>query len=431
MTLHIPVDYLTASIADGVLRPGDPWYTEGATTMTGEGSPDLVVRPRTTHEVATAVRFARGHRLPLTVRAGGHSIAGLSTVDRGLLLDLRRLDDVAVDPGTRRVRVGGGATWGTVARALQPHGLGLTAGDTASVGVGGLTLGGGIGWMVRRHGLAVDNLVGAQVVTAAGEVLETSADAHPDLFWALRGGGGGLGVVTRFDFRAEPVDDVLFGTVTFALEDPLTLLTAWRDHQRAAADRLTTVLNLLPPMEGRPAVAMLGLCLVGEREGAGLDPLLALGTVLRSDVAVRPYADVLAEGHHAPGGRPTMRNTFLPELDDAALAHVARLTEGGATVVSLRALGGALARVPADATAFAHRSAETLVTAISLAGDTVGSACAWADLAARGTGSYVNFLSVAGEHADAVAYPARTRQRLEQVRERYAAAGLSRAGVLP
>src|SRR5690606_12416637 len=125
------------------------------------GSPDLVVRPRTTHEVATAVRFARGHRLPLTVRAGGHSIAGLSAVDRGLLLDLRRLDDVAVDPGTRRVRVGGGATWGTVARALQPHGLGLTAGDTASVGVGGLTLGGGIGWMVRRHGLAVDNLVGA------------------------------------------------------------------------------------------------------------------------------------------------------------------------------------------------------------------------------------------------------------------------------
>jgi len=429
MTLQIPLDHLSATIPDGVLRPGDPEYVLAATTPAGEGSPDLVVRPRLTPQVASVVRFARGYRLPLTVRAGGHSIAGLTTVDRGLLLDLRLLDTVDVDPTTRLVRVGGGATWGAVAQALRPHGLGLTAGDTASVGVGGLTLGGGIGWMVRRYGLAVDHLVGAEVVTASGAVVHASPEEHPDLFWALRGGGGGLGVVTRFDFRAHPVTDVVFGTVTFALDDPFTVLTAWRDRQRAADERLTTTLTLVPPTEGRPAVAVLGLCLVGEAADAALDPFRTLGPVLGSDVAVRPYADVLADTHHPAGGRPTMRTAFLPELDDAAAAHIAALASG--TVVSLRGLGGALGRVPADASAFAHRDAETLVTAVSFGGGAEHLTGRWTDIARRGTGSYVNFLSETGDAAVSAAYPPATRERLSRVREAYDPTGVFAGAVRP
>ncbi len=431
MTLQIPVDYLSATIPDGVLRPGDPGYAEAATTLTGEGTPDLVVRPRTAQEVAAAVRFARGHRLPVTVRAGGHSMAGRSTVPGGLLVDLRRIDGTAIDPGTRLVRVGGGATWGAVAAALEPHGLGLTAGDTATVGVGGLTLGGGIGWLVRRDGLAVDHLVGAEVVTADGQVLEVSAREHPELFWALRGGGGGFGVVTRFDFVAQPVREVLFGSVVLALEDPHALVTAWHAHQHAADERLTTELSLIPPMGERPATAALGLCFTGGREegAAVVDPLLRMGTVLSSDVAVRPYATVLAEAHHPPGTRVTIRSALLPELDDAARRDVAGLVAAG-SVASLRSLGGAFGRVPEDTTAFAHRSADVMVVTVNIGGDDDGQEPPeWAAVASRGTGGYVNFDSTTGEGAVSAAYPSPTRRRLEQVKATYDPSGLFRGVV--
>lgn len=418
-----PDDILTGA-PDGGLRPGDDAYVEAATTMIGTGEPDLIVQPNTAEEAVDAVRYARDHGLPLTVRAGGHSVAGLTRAPDGLLLDLRHLRAIEVDPATRLVRVDGGATWGQVAAALRPHGLGLTAGDTSGVGVGGLTLGGGIGWMVRRHGLAIDSLVGAEVITADGRILQTSPTRHSDLFWALCGGGGNFGVVTRFDFVTQPVSDVVFGTVMFALDDPLALLTAWREHQHGADERLTTVLSLVPAMGDQAAVAMLQLCFAGAwpEARAVVDPLLGIGTVLSSDVTQRPYAEVLTDAEHPPGMRFAMSNVFLPELDASARTVLTRLV-GSGVIVSLRALGGAVEQVKPESTAFAHRFAEVMAVGTRLLTDDSASDAealpGWGTLAERGTGSYINFLSEAGPPETAAAYPAATLARLSRIKSAY------------
>lgn len=417
----------THALPDGLalLRPGDSGYSVAAATRVGDGTPELVARPTTTAQVAGAVRLARETGLRLTVRAGGHSMAGLTTPADGLLLDLRRLDRIEVDPTTRRVRIGGGACWGEVARALQPHGLGLTAGDTAAVGVGGLTLGGGIGWMVRRYGLAVDHLVGAEIVTADGRVLQVSDEEHPELFWALRGGGGGLGVVTRFDFVAQMVSDVVFGTAVYAPDDPLGLLTEWRAFQRDADERLTTVLTLAPPMGGQPGAGLLSLCFTGSREEAAgvVDRLPTLGTMLAEEVAELPYAEILEEHGPPRGTAITMDNVLLPELTDDALAAMATLYLDAPMVLSVRALGGAFSRVPADATAMAHRSVEAMVVAMRFPSGPQAPApsevTGWDAVARHGSGCYVNFLSSAGAVSGRASYPEPTRRRLERVKATY------------
>lgn len=422
MTLHQSYEALAAAVPGGVFRPGDPAYEESTLSMLGQGTPDLVVRPRAASEVAAAVRTAREQGAGLTIRSGGHSLAGLSIARDGLLLDLRELNRIDLDTSTGTVSIGGGAVWGDVARYLQPHGLALTSGDTASVGVGGLTVGGGIGWMVRRHGLAIDNLVGAEIVTADGQVRQVSAEEDPELFWAIRGGGGSFGVVTRFDFRAQEAPVVTFGTVVLALEDARSLLGAWWALQEGADERLTTILTLMPPMQ-RPAMAMLGICFAGPREQAAplVDALVALGTVLSNDVSERPYAEVLAvhePGEGPQGVRPVMSNTFLPALDEEAIGKVTAVYESGA-MVSVRALGGAFSRVATDATAFAHRSAAAMVLGarfvpVDVEGpvDITG----WAEVADLGTGSYVNFISTATPEDSAAAYPPATQERLARVK---------------
>ena len=224
------------SMAAEVLRPGDDGYDDAARAFFATGRPAVVVRPGDPDEVATALRHAVRHDLAVSVRSGGHSPLGHSTNTGGMVIDLAHLDAVEVlDADRRLVRVGGGATWGKVSAALDPHGWALTAGDTADVGVGGLTLGGGIGWLVRRYGLAVDNLVGARVVTADGRLVTASADEHPDLFWALRGGGGNFGVVVDFDFVAQPVSTVHYGMITYQVDDPADLLRRWRERDAARA----------------------------------------------------------------------------------------------------------------------------------------------------------------------------------------------------
>ena len=198
----------TTALTGEVLRPGDEEYDEAARAFFLEGAPALVVRPSTPDEVAAAIAHAVHHDLAVSVRSGGHSPVGHSTNTGGMVIDLTHLDRTEIlDAERRLVRVGGGATWGAVAAALDPHDWGLTSGDTSSVGVGGLTLGGGIGWMVRSHGLAIDNLVSARVVTADGRLVTASAEENPDLFWAIRGGGGNFGVVVDFDFIAQEVGE--------------------------------------------------------------------------------------------------------------------------------------------------------------------------------------------------------------------------------
>ena len=425
-----------------VLLPDDDGYAAAATTFFASGKPALVVRPRDATDVAAAIRHVRQEGLVLSVRSGGHGLLGSATNDGGMVLDLTHLDSVelvnpagadpdstdpdSTDPDSRLVRVGAGACWGHVMRTLAPHGLGLSAGDTAGVGVGGLTLGGGIGWLVRAHGLAIDHLVAARVVTADGRLLEASADEHADLFWAIRGGGGNFGVVVSLDFVAERVPLVHFGALTYRPDDPARLVTAWRDHMRTAPESLTSTLALIPPMFGGAAQATVTVCYADDAAGPlrAVTPLRAIGEVLTDDVRVMRYADVLASAHQPPPGRLLSRNTLVPTLDDDVVdAAVAAYRSGISTV--LRSLGGAFGRVPAEATAFVHRDAEAMIVCAALLAedatpaDTEAVLAAWSDVARHGTGVYLNFQGSDTPADLATAYPPRTYARLTATKLRY------------
>ena len=417
-------------LAVEALRPGDDGYDAAARVFFTTGEPALVVRPRDPTEVAAVLAHAARRDLAVSVRSGGHSPLGHSTNPGGMVIDLSRMDGVQVlDAGRRLVRVGGGATWGRVAAALDPHGWGLTAGDTRDVGVGGLTLGGGVGWMVRRYGLAIDNLVGARVVTADGLLLTTSEHEHPDLFWALRGGGGNFGVVVDFDFVAQPVTNVHFGTVAYRLDDPADLLRRWRDAMRLAPEELSSTLALMP---GEPPSATVLLCYAGDPDtpvadvDAAIEPLFELGTVTKASVSERRYADILEDAQHPPGVRLAVRNALVPTLDEGAIAAINRLHAAPRPmVVAVRSLGGAFGRVPRDATAFAHRDAEAMVVCMAMLPDTATDAeveralAPWRAVAAHGTGTYVNFQGSATAEDLAAAYPAATYARLAAVKRAY------------
>jgi FAD/FMN-containing dehydrogenase len=415
------------------LRPGDDGYDVAARVFYATGEPALVVRPRDPAEVAAVLTHGARHGLAVSVRSGGHSPLGHGTNTGGMVIDLAQLDAVEVlDAGRRLVRVGGGATWGRVAAALDPHGWGLTAGDTADVGVGGLTLGGGVGWMVRRHGLAIDNLVGARVVTADGRLLTTSVDQHPDLFWALRGGGGNFGVVVDFDFLAQPVSTVHFGSVTYRLDDPADLLGRWRDAMRRAPDELSSTLALIPHTPGGPPSATVQLCYAGQpgttatQADGALEPLLELGTVTAATISEHRYAEILEDAQHPPRLRLETRNTFVATLDDAVIAAIQRLHAAPVpTAIAVRSLGGAFGRVPADATAFAHRDAEAMIVALLMLPDTATgpevehALVSWRAVAGHGTGTYVNFQGSATAEDLAAAYPPATYARLAAVKRAY------------
>jgi FAD/FMN-containing dehydrogenase len=234
------------------------------------GTPAVVVRCHGSADVREAIRFARSRNLPVAVRSGGHSGAGSSTNDGGVVIDLSPIAGIEIlDRRERVVRIGSGATWIDVATTLGAHDLAISSGDTTSVGAGGLMLGGGIGWMVRRHGLAFDSLVAAEVVTADGRVVRASAGEHADLFWALRGGGGNFGVVTTFEVVAQPVDRVLFGTISYPAETAAAVLTRWRDVMRTASDDLTTTARIFPSFGGPAAPLTIAVCYAGDDLDSG------------------------------------------------------------------------------------------------------------------------------------------------------------------
>jgi FAD/FMN-containing dehydrogenase len=416
-----------------IIEPGDAEYVAAGRSVFAAGRPALVVRPAEVTDVQAAVRFAAGAGVELSVRGGGHGFQGFGTNDDGVVLDLRDLADVAVVDADRHVvRVGGGATWGRVADALAPLGLAISSGDTRSVGVGGLTLTGGIGWKVRKYGLALDQLVAVEVVTAGGDLLRASAAQHADLFWAIRGGGGNFGVVTAFEFAAHPTTDVFHGRISFPAAEAGDVLRGWADHLRSAPDELTTVVNLANPFLGG-AEAPVEVHVVVDSDDAVrvaevLDPIRRLGTVIDDDVVLTPYAHTLAEGMVPPPGlRFVSRSGFVDRssVPEALgiLADVA--TTPGAPVIGVRGLGGAVARVPDDATAYAHRQAELMFVTITAGPDPVVAAAGpaleaiWARLAPHVNGAYANFLTAATDEELEAIYPAETYRRLVAVKDRY------------
>jgi FAD/FMN-containing dehydrogenase len=383
--------------------------------------------------VRTAVRLAADAGLPLSVRGGGHGFAGFCTNDGGVVVDLAELAGVdVVDEVRHTVRVGGGATWGAVADALAPHGLAISSGDTRSVGVGGLTLGGGIGWKVRKRGLALDNLVAADVVTADGRVLRANATEHPELFWAVRGGGGNFGVVTAFEFAAHRTTDVFHGTLRFPAAEARDVLHGWAEYLRSAPLELTSTVELANPFAGGPdAPVAVGVVFDGDDArlaAEAIDPVRALGTVLSDDVAPMPFGEVLVDGALPPlGVRFVSRNAFVERagVDEVLRIVSEAATSPGAPAVSVRSVGGAVSRVADDATAYAHRSAELMV-ATTVGGPPPmveaalpGLDSLWAGLAPHVRGSYANFLTGTTDEDVAAAYPRVTYERLAEVKRRY------------
>jgi FAD/FMN-containing dehydrogenase len=415
------------------LRPGDDGYDAAARTFFATGRPAIVVRPREPDEVAAALRQAAAQGLAVSVRAGGHSPLGSGTNTGGMVIDLRRLDHVEIlDTERRLVRVGGGATWGRVAEALAPYRWAITAGDTSDVGVGGLTLGGGIGWMVRQHGLTIDSLVAARVVTADGRLLTASPAEHPELFWALRGGGGNFGVAVDLDFWAQSVETVRFGTVTYPFDDAAGVMARWRDAMKTAPEELSSTLALTPRVPGTSSSVVVLLCHAGSPgttasdADAAVRPLLELGTVTSQSISECRYAEILEQAAHPPGLRLAVRNTLLAAMDDATIAEVLRFHGSGVpTAVAVRSLGGAFGRVPSDATAFAHRDATAMVVALHLLPETATDAdvqralVPWQAVAARGIGTYLNFQGAATPADLAAAYPPETYARLARTKRRY------------
>src|SRR5262245_10914624 len=291
--------------------------------------PRLIARCIGTADVVAAVRFARDHDLEIAIRGGGHNVAGTAVCDDGIVIDLSAMRGVRVDPVNRRAWVQGGALWGDVDHETQAHGLATTGGIVSHTGVGGLTLGGGVGWLMRKHGLTVDNLLAADVVTAGGERLRASEDEHPDLFWALRGGGGNFGVVTSFEFRLHSVGPtVLAGPLFWDASDAGEVLRFYRDFLRDAPDELGTVVRFgtAPPLAVVPAtlhwrpVMMVGACYAGPIEDGErlLHPLRAHRTPLLDLVGPTPYVgfQCALDSTVAHGWNYYWKSTHLPELDD-------------------------------------------------------------------------------------------------------------------
>lgn len=429
------LDELFTATGGTVIRPGDPDWDAARRFHSGIGEPAAVIRVSSVDDVRGALRYAAAERLEILVRSGGHSAWG--TLPGGLTIDISALADVTVD-GTR-VRVGGGAHWGDVARTLARHGLGISSGDTASVGVGGLTLGGGIGWMVRAWGLAADQLVGAQVVTARGEVVEVSESSHPDLLWALRGGGGNFGVVTRFDFEAHPLDGVVFATLGID-GDVRTALRMVRDVLAAAPRELTVTYMDVPAMDpSAPAGASLTAVWIGTDEQAArtaLAPLLDAPGISVRELGVKSYPDVLLEVPEFDPEQPMPGfvggNTLLHDLDEGTIdALVSFHEQNPASVLFLRSLGGAFGDVAQDATPFPARDATwfAMAGAFDIPGmlDDARRAdilAAWDVIEARGAGVYGNFTTSTDRSWVQRMYPPETMARLAAVKREWDPANL-------
>ncbi len=402
------------------VRPGDPDYDGARATKYDAALPALILRPSSPHEVAQALKHAQDEGLPVAIRGGAHNALSYATIDDGIIIDLSKLDQVEV-LADNRVRIGGGATWGPAASELGKHGLAVSSGDTVSVGVGGLTQAGGFGWMLRKNGLAIDNLLAAEVVTATGEVVRASATENDDLFWALRGGAGNFGVVTAFEFQAEPVTTVHYGSITYELDRLDELLTNWAAVMREAPEELTASIALTPALGPFPAAAMVYLCLVGSDTSA-IEPLRTIGTLITEDINEVPYAEVLEEGPPHQEVTPVIGNAFVESVNASVIDAIVKAYTSGGRIVFLRGLGGAYGRVAPSATALAHRSAEAMiisaafVTPESTEADVEHAREVWRTIGDQGIGSYAGFLASETPEDIAALWPTETLERLRAVK---------------
>jgi FAD/FMN-containing dehydrogenase len=350
--IHDPALYqLRHALRGHVYDPGELEYEDACTLFNAmvEKRPRHVARCSHPHQVAAALAFARTRGLRVAVRGGGHSVAGLSLVEDGLVIDVRGLSEVVVDPVHRVARIGGGATWAQVDAATQEHGLATVGGRVSSTGVVGLTLGGGSGWLERKHGLTIDNVLAVELVTASGELVRASAEEHPELFWALRGGGGNFGVVTAIELQLHPVGpEVLAGLVMHPRDRARDLLRVFRDVMAEAPDELSLALVFLTDEDGQPAVAIAGMHCggLGDAEVA-LAPLRAYGPPALDAFEPMPYAAFQSSLDDPPGYRNWWTAEFLDDLGEDAIDAICALADdlpAGPAQIFIPAWGGQVAR---------------------------------------------------------------------------------------
>jgi FAD/FMN-containing dehydrogenase len=415
-------ELMTTSRLDGfrgrLIKAGDADYDSARKVWNGaiDRYPRLIARCIGTTDVVAAVRFAQHHDLEVAIRGGGHNVAGTAVCDDGIVIDLSAMRGVRVDPKGRSASVQGGALWGDVDNETQAHGLATTGGIVSHTGVAGLTLGGGVGWLMRKHGLTVDNLLAVDVVTADGELLRASEDEHPDLFWALRGGGGNFGVVTSFEFRLHSVGPtVMAGPIFWDASDARDVLRCYRDFIGDAPDALGTVVRFgtAPPLAVIPEdlhwrpVVMVGTCYAGAIEDGerALRPLRTSRTPLLDLVGPTPYVGFQSalDSTVVHGWSYYWKSTYLPELRDDlidVLAEHAFSCSSPRSYVAMFHLNGAVSRVADGVTAFGNRQASHAITldAVWRPGEDFGERdTAWtreffAALGRFREGVYVNFL---------------------------------------
>jgi len=433
------VDQLRHELKGRLVVSAEPDYDVLRRVAVGgiDPRPALIARVADAGDVARVIAFARRTGLPLAVRSGGHSGAGHGTVDGGIVLDLRPMKAIDIDVEGRTAWAEAGLTAAEYTAAVGAHGLATGFGDTGTVGLGGITLGGGIGYLSRKLGLTIDSLLAAEVVTADGKLLYVDESSHPDLFWAIRGGGGNFGVVTRFRFRLHPLEQIVGGMLVL----PATAQTVagFVSLADAAPDELTTIANVMncPPMPFVPEeyhgrVVILGmLCYAGDSEGGerALAPFRALAQPIADQLQPMSYTGMFPPEDADYQPTAVARTMFVERIGEAEAAIIVdRLEASDASLraAQLRVHGGAIARVPADATAFAHRSAPILVNVAAFyeGEEDRPRRQAWVDeLAARLhqgiDGAYVNFVGDEGERGVNAAYPEATRQRLSRIKARY------------
>src|SRR5215212_4902300 len=403
----------SSKVRGQLIRPYDDGYDEVRSVFYGgfDRRPALIVRVEDAADVSRVVALARESGLELAVRSGGHSVAGLSVSDGGIVLDLSEMKKLELDVEGRTAWAETGLTAGEYSAAAGAHGLATGFGDTGSVGIGGITLGGGIGYLVRKHGLTIDDLISAEVVTADGVLLHVDAGTHPDLFWAIRGGGGNFGVATRFEFRLHEVDEILGGMLIL----PATpdTVASFVNEAEAAPEELSTIANVMlaPPMPFLPAEVHGKLIIMAMLVYAGgvdegervIAPFRALAEPIADMVKPMRYPEIYQphDGDHHPVA--STRTMFLDAIDRrAAQTMVEYLWASSARMAAaeIRVLGGAMARVPVEATAFAHRRSHIMVNVASFYDGPADKPVrqAWVDqfaaaLHQRDDGAYVGFLT--------------------------------------
>ena len=440
------IDTLQRSLEGRVIGPADDDYDAAREVFYGgiDKRPAAIARVANDDDIRRVIEIAGDPDVELAVRAGGHSITGKSSSNGGIVLDVRGLNALEIDAGARTAEAGAGLTAAEYTSAAAAEGLATGFGDTGSVGISGITLGGGVGFLVRKHGLTVDDLLGADVVTADGEIVTVDAESHPELFWAIRGGGGNFGVVSRFRYRLHPVNRIVGGMLF--LPATSDVVEGFMELAANAPQQLSTIANVMtaPPMpfipeefHGSPIV-MAFLCYAGDVEAGErvLAPFRSLATPLADMARPMTYGEMYPPEPEGPKVIAHAHTGFVDEIASSDYSAILeRLEEpvGQLRAVQLRTLGGAMASVPNDATAFAHRSRAIMVNVATMFGNEEDRPAArdWvAGLVARlhgdDTTGYVNFLGDEGPERVRQAYPGDTWDRLREIKRRYDPANLFR-----